>query len=736
MNTFLSEFEAYRLLKEAGLRPPRFGLLDQDAPFESGEPIVLKGLGEELWHKSDLDCVRFLTFDPQALEGAAQAMRDRVEGEGLRWLGALVCERIRIRKAEGLPAEALASLVRVDGEWVALMGYGGLQAEALAELAPPLCWPLSMRSPAQALDAWKAHPLGRLWLAGLRGVDPLTREIQVLRFLEGLWNLAALAEEAGLSLLEMNPVALDDDGALRPLDALGRREPAPPTRLPPLPAFAQALLAPRSLALAGVSSQDGGVGRIILGNLRTCQIPGGIRLIKPGAGAGLGPTPARGSSRGDEERAEGAGGPPSYRYAQDNFLGLPAIPDVAALAQDPVDLLLLALPAPAAAAAIRQLIAQGGGATAVGIVAGGLGDGADTQGLGQALEAELQATRRQGRWTPALLGPNFLGHWVPRLRLDTSFIPTDRLAPPRMEGGPLAFLSQSGAFLLCRRSQQDLSMGFGVALGNQMDAGLPELLEALAEDPDLQAFAAYVEGFKEGGLAATARAAARLRALGKTLLIYRAGRTEAGRSAAATHTGAVAGEGRLETELLRQAGAHLAPSQVAFDAALGWLGAYPRLRPGPVALLTNAGFESVTAGDLLEAPFRPAELTEGERRRLADLLRSHNLEGLVTPRLPLDLTPMADAKAYLQAAELLLESEAAILVVSLVPFTRRLPSELGQVEVLGRALADLARASAKAVALAVDAGADHGPYREALGRGGLPVFTRVEKALMGLVALA
>ncbi len=703
-SSFVSEHEAYDLIRKAGLHPPIHGLLGEELPFALDQPVVLKGLGEELWHKSELGCVRFLPFAPEALAAAAEPMQARAEKAGHRWLGVLVCERVELRRVEGLPTEALVSLVRSEGGWTALMGLGGLQAEVLAEQAPPLRWPLAFVTPAQALLDLKLHLLGRIWLGNLRGAHPLTTEEALLAFLEGLWNLADLAEKEGLGLIEMNPVALSPAGIPQPLDAVGRREAVTPPRHGPPSDFAQALIAPRSIALAGVSSQSGGVGHTILGNLRRCEaITGELYLLKPG---------------------------------MESYLGLPCLPNVAALKESPVDLLLLALPATVSVDIVRSLIHQGGGAQVVGLIAGGIGDGADVEGLGVSLEADLQRARSEGRWTPTILGPNFLGHWVPSARLDTSFIPEDRLAPPRVEGGPLAFLSQSGAFLLCRRSQQDLALGVGVALGNQMDAGLPEVLDALADRPELKCFAAYVEGFRPGGLAATARAAARLQGLGKPLLLYRAGRTEAGQAAAASHTGAMASDRALEEALLRRAGVRFAPSQIAFDAALGWLGAYPTLAPAPVALLTNAGFESVTSGDLLADPFPPAVLTEDLERKLKTMFKEEGLDRLVAPHLPLDLTPMADARAYLRAAEIVLDSDAAILVVGLVPFTRRLPGELGQVEAMGHSFAALAKAKGKAVALVVDAGADHGAYREALSRSGLPVFTRMEKALMGLMALA
>ena len=49
---FVDEAEAYRLLEQAGLHPPRHGRAGSFLPFAAGEPVVLKGLGERLWHKS------------------------------------------------------------------------------------------------------------------------------------------------------------------------------------------------------------------------------------------------------------------------------------------------------------------------------------------------------------------------------------------------------------------------------------------------------------------------------------------------------------------------------------------------------------------------------------------------------------------------------------------------------------------------------------------------------------
>jgi acyl-CoA synthetase (NDP forming) len=701
---FVGEAEAYALLTRAGLCPPIHGLVGGPLPFGPGEPVVLKGLGEELWHKSELGAVKFLPFDARQVAAESEAMRVRVEAAGHRWLGGLVCARIPIASAAGLPSEGFFSLTCGEAGWVVICGFGGLQADALAMLAPPLRWPLALATPGVALAELKAHLLGQIWLGRLRGTVALTTESQLAGWLDALWHLARLAETAGLTLLEMNPVVIDATGLPRPLDAVGRRTAPAPRRLPPPKDFLNALRAPRRVALAGVSEKGGGVGRTILENLRRCPaLAKGLTLIKPG-------------------RTE--------------LFGLPCVPDVAALRSSPVDLLVLALPAAIAAQTLGALIAQGGGATVVGLVSGGIGDGADTAGLGRDLSRRLRATRAAGGWTPTVLGPNFLGHWVPAAQLDTSFIPAEKLTPPGAAGGGLALFSQSGAFLLGRRSRAPhLRFGLGVALGNQMDAALPDFLHALEGEPAGCAVAAYVEGFGPGHLLETAHAVERLHRRGVPVLMHRAGQTKAGQTAAASHTGAMAGDCELERALLERAGVKFSASIAAFDAGLEWLGGWPARIAGPVALLTNAGFESVNGSDLLTAPLSAAVLEPSARAELVAVLARHELGGLVSPQLPLDLTPMAGEDAFLAAAEILIGA-AGVLIVGVVPFTRRLATDPAGAARFAAALGKLRDAHHKPIAVAVDAGADYDGYRSVLREAGLPVFDRVETALLGLRTLA
>jgi len=701
---FLHEGACYDLLTRAGLKPPRHGWLGEPLSFAPGESVVVKGIGQGLWHKSELGAVRFLPFDREAVGSAAINMQARVEADGYLWIGALICERIQMAISPGLPAEGFAALTKGEGGWTLVLGLGGMQADALGALAPPLRWPLNFVKPAVALQELEAHLLGQVWLGALRGTRPLTTRPQLLAFLEGLWAAAELAEAEGLELLELNPVALDPEGDPRPLDGVGRSTLTRPDRPSPPSGFLRALKVPKRIVVAGVSSKPDGAGRIIIENLRKTHLPEGDLLI--------------------------------MRPGETRFLDLPCVPDVEALLKAPVDLLVLALPAAVSLASVEALIAQGGGAEVVALVAGGLGDGADTDGLGERLTRTLNEARHTGRWTPALLGPNFLGHVVPARRINTTFIPDDKWTPPA-GGGSVALLSQSGAFLLSRLSgNPHLRLGLAVALGNQLDLRLPDLLQELETDPEIRSVAAYIEGFAPGDLEATAFIAARMKQAGRPLMIYRAGRTEVGLAAAASHTGALAGDRDLEIALLTRAGVKIAPTIAAFDAGLAWLGAFPGLETGPVAVLTNAGFESVAAGDLMGGAFPPACLSGKEVSLLREILRTHGLENLVSPQLPLDITPMADEAAYRDIQELLLNGDAKVLVVGLVPFTRKLElEEIERAMAFSHDLKSLAEQKGKAAAIVVDAGASYEPMRKALATGGLPVFTRMEEALEGLKVL-
>ena len=710
MTTFIHELEAYDLLELAGLPGLRRGLVrtreDVDRlPFKPGEKVVLKGVAQDVWHKSDVGLVRFEAFDAGAVWAHAQDMEKTAGGP---WVGMLVVEMVDFRKVPGLPTEALVALRRTpEAGWTVVLGIGGLHTNAWGEEIRPCLWPLALVTPEQALADFKAHYLGRVWLGTLRQGRALTTEGAVLAYLRGLWTLADLLDSRGAELLEMNPVVLDPEGrpvALDGVGSLGEAAPAAPKGLPPAQLL-DLLVKPRTIALAGISARPGTPGRMILDNLLTSTLDrAAIIPIKPGTA---------------------------------EIDGLPCLGGIEDLAARPVDMLILCLPAAQTVAAIQQLCEQGGGAQVVYLVPGGVGDGADTEGRGAFLTDLLARRRSQGLWTPALVGPNGLGFLSSDGRVNTLFIPQEKL-PVEARGGSLSLVSQSGAFLISRLSSAPgLPLRYAVSIGNQIDVRLSDFIAALGGDEQTRVIATYVEGFQPGDLLATALAAREVIARGKWVVLYKGGRSSEGQKAASSHTGALAGDWALQKALLKRAGIIVCESMGVFDAALAWVSAFPAGKPARVAVISNAGYESVASADLLEGAVTGHVLAENEVASLKALLEAHKLTELVNPRLPLDVTPMADEAAYLGAARLVAATAADTLVIGLVPFTRRLDTtDPASMDAFAGALAGIARESGKRVGVAVEGGALYEPYREALMKAGLPVFLTMEKALQGLRILA
>ncbi|HLO66167.1 MAG TPA: acetate--CoA ligase family protein [Holophaga sp.] len=712
MTTFINEQDAYDLLAKAGLPGLRRGLVRtlEDAralPFAPGEKVVLKGVAQDVWHKSDLGLVRFEAFDPDKVWAQAREMEAIGSAHG-EWRGTLAVEMVDFRKVPGLPTEALAALRRTpEAGWTLVLGIGGLHTNAWGEEIAPCLWPLALTTPEQALAEFKAHYLGRVWLGTLRQGKALTDEATLLAWFQGLWQLVELLDAAGAELLEMNPVVLDPQGRPVALDGVGTLGAAPgaaaatldPARLLDL------LVRPRTIALAGISAKAGTPGRMILDNLLLSTLDRkAIVPIKPNTA---------------------------------DIDGLPCLNGVEDLAANPVDMLILCLPAAQTVDAIRQLCEQGGGAQAVYLVPGGVGDGADTEGRGRAVVELLAERRARGLWTPALVGPNGLGFLSSEGKVNTLFIPRVKL-PVEARGGALSMVSQSGAFLITRLSTAPhLPLRYAVSIGNQIDVRLSDFVAALAHDGETRVIALYVEGFQPGDLLATAKAARIAAAKGKRVVLYKGGRSSEGQKAASSHTGALAGDWALQKALLKRAGVIVCDSMGAYDAALAWLAAHPQGRPARVAVVTNAGYESVCSADLLEGAVVGHHLEASEEAALKALLESHKLQDLVNPRLPLDVTPMADGQAYLDCTGLLARSGADTVVVGLVPLTMRLnTTDPDAMAAFAGALAQVGRETGKRVGVAVEGGPLFEAYRQALMAAGLPVFPSMERALQGLRVIA
>jgi len=714
-SSFIPEHEVYEHLSSVGIRTPRHCFVDNEreiagAPFEAGDPVVIKGIARDLWHKSENGALAFRDFDSDAVAAMHGSMREQI-GQRFDWLGILIAERVEFQPARHAPSEIFVSLQRDQccGATISF-GFGGLLTEDWArELKQSLLvWPASAYTPEEAFEELRGHWLGKILLGEARQQAALTTRDALRGFLDKLWQLDELMARENLALLEMNPVVVDKTGNFIALDGVGLRSTEAHEETGPVPLQDDSFLNPRRIALAGVSAKAGSVGSLILENLRQSSLPAnGLLVIKPGV---------------------------------DEFAGVRCIPDVAALMNDPVDILIVALPAQQCVPMIEQLCEQGGGAAVVYIVAGGIGDGADREGFGARLSALIESRRQAGAWCPAIVGPNGLGMLLSPLKLNSLFIPQSKLNVRFAPDSDVALISQSGAFLITRLSRHsNLHLKYGFSIGNQLDMKLSDFMALVARDKSVRVLGIYVEGFVGGDACAVAKLVEAFRAENRHVIIYKGGRSQLGKSAAASHTGAMTGDYHVQKRLLHKAGAVITESFNQFNAVLKWMAAYPDLRTlGKLAIVTNAGYETVGSVDTLGDPDsgRLYRLSEGDRGALGAILERHGMQGLVAVSNPLDLTPMADEAVYFDCVEAMLGFGAGVVMLGLVPLSEQLDTQqLTEAENFAARLKSLTRSTGRLVGIVIDAGVPYQRYKAVFERQGFPVFDGMDMGVLGINVL-
>ncbi|MDP2627340.1 MAG: acetate--CoA ligase family protein, partial [Candidatus Rokubacteria bacterium] len=352
---------------------------------------------------------------------------------------------------------------------------------------------------------------------------------------------------------------------------------------------------PRSVAIIGASRDPSKVGGSVLANLRAAGFEG--RVIPVNAGAGT-------------------------------VQGLAAVPSILAV-EGPVDLAVIAVPAPAVLPSLEECARKGVGGAVV-ISAGFREIGAEGR------ERERKLREWLAHRPLRVLGPNCLGWIRPSKRLNVTFAPGMPLP------GGIAFISHSGALAVAILDwARDRRMGFSLfaSLGNQADLTESDVLEAVAHDPETRVIVGYIEGLADGRRFFRAlREAAAL----KPVVLLKAGRSAAGARAVSSHTGALAGSDAAFDAAVKQAGAVTAPSvEALFDLARG-LATQPLPRGRRLLVLTNGGGLGIVATDAAgEAGLEVVPLDEGARERLRAVLPPTASVGN-----PVDIVGDADAARY------------------------------------------------------------------------------------------
>jgi acetyltransferase len=264
-------------------------------------------------------------------------------------------------------------------------------------------------------------------------------------------------------------------------------------------------------------------------------------------------------------------------------------PDVGSI-PDPVDLVVLLVPAAEVPSQIRQAAAAGIRAAVV--CSSGFAEAGPS---GAQLQADVVAAAREGGI--ALLGPNSVGLLDMARGLTASFT-TALSHGVHPQPGPIALVSQSGALgviLFSLAQAEGIPIGKLVSTGNEAVLDFADCLAQVADAPDVTVVLGYVEGLRSGRRLVDVARKARLN--GKVVGLLSAGHSEAGRRAALSHTGALTGRAIVQEAAFRQAGiVPIASPRAMLDLAIALsAGRFPR---GPrVGIASTSGGVGVFLAD-------------------------------------------------------------------------------------------------------------------------------------------
>lgn len=707
----LLEPEGLELLRGLGLELPSYLYVAATGSLPAGEleklhgdRVVVKVVSPEILHKAVVGGIRIVPNRERDVHEAMTSLGEVFADKDLR--GFTVHSFVPY--APLLGSELLVGL-RWTAEFgpVVVCGLGGAHAERLVRAGGPQTSPLicspALTSGRELYRSVGEHLTGELLASSEGPGAPGWRRL--LAVLEQLHTACRELLPDPLVELEINPLVFHD-GRWLALDVLARLAPihGPDGPEPSRPIEkVRHLLEPQSIAIVGVSSGEN-PGHVILRNVLEAGFdPDRLFVVKPGASA---------------------------------FEGCQVVGDLASLPER-VDLLVVALGAASAVDTVEEAI-ECQAAESLLVISGGLGEKAGTEGLAGRLRGAVRRARETPGRGPVINGPNCLGIRSRPGSYDSLFLPRHKLDAGWPDDSGVALLSQSGALLAAKLSRlPEIGFRYAISVGNQADLTLGDYLTYLRDDPEVRLFAVYAEGFQPADGLRFLTAAAEIRRRGGTVLLYRGGRDPAGVQAAASHTAAVAGDYVIARALARSAGVVVAEGLREFEDLIQLYAQLPAPEGRRVAIVTNAGFESVAGSDHL-GRLELAVLSDATRAALASLLRKHDLEEVVTAANPLDLTPMANDAAFAEAVRLVLEDAGVDgAVVGCVPLTPALETlaagpghaeDVQHQESIAERLVHLKEQIAKPWVVSVDAGPAYEPMRGLLRAGGVPTVEGIDRA--------
>ena len=439
------------------------------------------------------------------------------------------------------------------------------------------------------------------------------------------------------------------------------------------------LFNPKSVAVIGAGERPGHIGAAIMNNLLNGGFPGKIYPVNP-------------------------------KY--DTVMGLDCVPHLAAL-ETSVDMAIIATPINTVPEIVEDCGNKGLGGVVV-ISAGGKETGAP----GRRIEAQIMDIARKTNLR--IIGPNCLGIVNTAKKFNASFAHQSPLP------GKIAFLSQSGAVctsVLDMAMRENVGFSHFVSLGTMMDIDFADMIDYLGSLGSVESIVMYVENITNiRNFMSAARSVSRI----KPIIALKSGRSTAGARAAASHTGALAGEDAVYDAAFKRAGIlRVNQFQELFDCA-EFLAKQKQPKGPRLAIITNAGGPGVMAADALAAHgLEPAVFSPDTITQLDGFLSENWSRGN-----PVDIVGDSPPEHYLQAVRICLDAPEidGLLLLCSPAGTLNLPD-------LAHPLAEVLKKTPYPVFTAWIGGLDVDKARRILNQAGIITYDSPERAVRAFVDL-
>ncbi len=541
----LSAPEAQQLCAAYAIPTPKQGLAKSAAEAAKIAarlrfPVVLKIVSDDILHKTEAGGV----FVGLKSAGEVRRAYDRLVKNAKAYKKNASIHGVQVQQMLGGGREVMVGAMTDPsfGKLVAF-GLGGVLVEVLKDITFRLA-PVGKKEALSMLDSIGAAEILR-GVRGGKGVDRAALADIIQKVSKLVDDFPEIVE------VDLNPIFATEKGATAVDVRIVVGEPLPQRQRfsqSEILSAMQRIMKPRAVAVIGASAEDGKIGNSVMKNLINGGYAGAIYPIHPKA---------------------------------DEIMGRKAYSSVLNVAEE-IDVAVFAIPARLCAAAMQE-VGRKNIAGAVMIPSGFAEVGE------QALQDELVSVARQHN--VRVMGPNIYGFYYTPQNLCATF------CTPYDVKGKVALSSQSGGVgMSIIGFSRSTRMGVSaiVGLGNKSDLDEDDLLTFFEQDDNTQVIAMHCEDLKDGrAFAEVARRVSKK----KPVVMLKAGRTALGARAAASHTGALAGNDKIYDDVLRQCGVVRAKSLNDLLQFARGLQVLPTPKGENIIIITGAGGSGVLLSD-------------------------------------------------------------------------------------------------------------------------------------------